>query len=258
MILIKRIVFNKPMGTVQRKRTRFILLGMTAVCAMIFAFLRFQVKYQPTQEAFDAMQSDSMITVTSTADYDRYQPAASQAHGIVIYPDERIHPAAYAVLARTMAQELQSEVFVRHYPFGSTLLGLTNQKKLFQINEGIQTWDVVLHGNGAFQSSFMKQLPVRSLIFLSGAPSWNIADQIDSMVVRGTLDGVNPQSSWQKKRKLFPEEAIYYAIEGGNFSNYVNTQLFREDFIGTITTQEQQDSTIEYIEDFLMGLSLRQ
>lgn len=220
-----------------------------ALAAMGYSLIRGSSTYPAAPEALQALLDDKTV-VEQTNQYIRIASMQSDGEAYMLYPHDEIAPESYAPLAKAISEHFQMDVFIVKYPFNHMLLGIGRGKQIASSHPNISSWHLMFHGNGGTLSNANLPSKASSLAFITSHPLVSLHTQVPTIVIRGSLDEVNNTASWQKKRKLFPEDSIYYEIAKGNFSYFANFGLLPQDSAGLITANEQQQLTLEYLEDF--------
>jgi len=212
------------------------------------------------QDALAALQSDAEVTVTQTADYISFAPAAgSPQTGFVFYPGGHVEYRAYAPILRMLAAR----------GFLVLLVPVRLNLAFFDIEAGapaiqafpqIETWAAGGHSLGGVAAALFaeKHPEIRGLVFWASYPAnANLKDSsIRMLSIYGTRDGgLEDGAKIEQYRPYQPADTVFVVIEGANHAQFADYGPQPGDNPATIPAQEQWQQTADATADFLQSLA---
>jgi hypothetical protein len=201
---------------------------------------------EPMLEAYDALESDSAVTV-STKDWIIFQPEISNKNvGFVIYPGGRVDFRSYAPMAHRIAAEGYLVVIVR-MPFNLAVFGVNIASDVIKSYSQISSWVVGGHSlGGTIAAQFAHESPsqVKGLVLWAAYPASGTDLSRDNLLVttiHGTNDGLVSSSQIENSLKLLPVSTSRIEITGGNHAQFGWYGNQGGDNTATITREEQQN-----------------
>ncbi len=235
-----------------RKNLRWILL--VGVIVLLLAGAGFVVWASttpaPMATAVQALQSDGEVTIT-TADWLVFRPVESEpAVGYIFYPGGRVAPESYAPYARALAQAGYLVVIVP-MPLNLAVFGIERADGVLAAFPEITDWVIGGHslgGSMAARYAFDHPDQIAGLVLLASYPEADrdfSARDIVAASIYGTLDGLASVQQVESTRTLFPDEAQFIALEGGNHAQFGDYGDQAGDNPATITREAQQAQAVE-------------
>ena len=225
--------------------------------------------YPSMQEALDAMESNSMVTVR-TVEVEAWEEDSNHYYafepnnvdpkvGFIIYPGAWLDPRAYAPPAHAIAAQGFLAVIVK-MPDDVAALGHRRANEIMSAYPGIERWSIGGHSiGGSFSCAYAKEFTdkVDGVILWASWPSENFRlDDTDlkAISIYGTNDG-HPETIEAGAEHL-PADAEFVKIEGGNHTQFgwydTSPNPTQEgDNPADITREEQQAQIIEATIGFL-------
>ena len=208
-----------------------------------------QTPLGPMDEALAALKSDSQVVVEQTG-WMVFHPANTQpTTGFIFYPGGRVDPRSYAPAAHTIAAQGYL-VVITPMPLNLAVLSPAQARKVIASFPEIMRWAVGGHSlGGAMAANFARQNPrlVQGLVFWAAYPasSDDLSQQSLAVVsIYATLDGLATGDKIDASRPLLPATTLWFALEGGNHSQFGWYGNQPGDNPATITRQEQQDQIV--------------
>ena len=175
------------------------------------------------EPALSAMNSDTSVTVTETADQIVMQPTGAASDvGVFFQPGARVDARAYAAVLRPLA-EAGHIVVIPKQPFGIAFLSTGAFGSARAGHPPVSRWVVGGHSLGGTVAAMDAQSfagastdPVVGLLFFASYPA-NDLSGLDARVlsISGTNDGLaTPEKIGESKASL-PADARYLVVEGG-------------------------------------------
>jgi dienelactone hydrolase len=211
----------------------------------------------PMREAYDALESDSVVTV-SIPDWLVFQPVISnKSVGFVIYPGGRVDFRSYAPMAHRIASNGYLVVIVR-MPFNLAVFGANIATDVIKSYSQISTWVIGGHSlGGTMAAQFAHENPseIKGLVLWAAYPASGTDLSKDNLLVttiHGTNDGLVSLSQIEDSLKLLPVNTKRIEIDGGNHAQFGWYGDQGGDNEATITREKQQhqifNATIELLE----------
>lgn len=189
-----------------------------------------------------------------------FSPAGSKI-GLVLFPDVRVEAAAYAPLARVLA-ERNILVVVVEPVFRIPFLSPSAPSGVFEEFPDVELWAVGGHGAGGRTAAryVSEHVEVDALVLLgaitsertdlreSGADTLSIVGSHDGFVSVGDVEASSPRMPY------FFEIA---PLDGGNHAFFGDYGEVGRDGEATLTPSEQRNRTAELVTRFLSALYAR-
>jgi len=201
-----------------------ILILLVVLSVGFVAYVRLKTA-SPEPEALAAMESTTVVEVT-TGEWLVFSPRdAEPTTGFIIYPGGLVDPRAYAPQARDIAAQGYLVVIVP-MPFNLAVLGSGRASDVIEAYPSIETWAIGGHSlGGAMGSRFARQNPtdISGLALWAAYPSGSDDLSDSDLVVTsifGTLDGLATIDEIEASAALLPSDAAFVPIEGGNHAHF--------------------------------------
>src|SRR5438094_1121795 len=238
----------------------FAALGVAAF--IVFCGWSF-VAYRATPEARAALQGDDQIAVERGEGYWLFQAKASAAGvGLLFFPGALVDPAAYAPLAREVAQR-GYPVLLIELPWRGAF-GAADWPDVFvrahdamRRAPAVHRWVVAGHSRGGGVAARMvlrgpSNLAGLVLIGTSHPRDLNLAHLLlPGTRVYGTRDTVVGPDTRQQTSSNLPPATRMVEIDGGNHSQFGYYGFQPGDSAATITREAQQRLTRQALTDAL-------
>lgn len=236
-----------------------LLVTVTITATIAFVSLNSRNSAQP--EAVAAPISDEVVTFTQPdgEDWLLFAPAATTpATGFIIYPGGFVDPAAYAPIARDIAQRGYL-VVIDPMPLNLAVLGIEGADSIIAAFPDIATWAIGGHSlGGAMAAEYIARNPAATggLALWAAYPAANTslrAFDIAAVSIYGDADGVASVDDVRDGANRLPADTPFILIPGGNHTQFgrYGTGLQRGDNPAGISADEQQaiivDGTVEMI-----------
>lgn len=213
----------------------------------------------PMAEALAALESDSLVQVTT----DRwlvFKPANEEpTAGLILYPGGRVNPRSYSPAARAVAGEGYLVVIVP-MPLNLAVFASDAAADVIAAHPGMSHWAIGGHSlGGAMAARFAYGHPaeVQGLVLWAAYPdSSNDLSHRDLAVtsIYGTLDGLATTEKIDASHPLLPPTTDWVAIEGGNHAQFGRYGPQSGDNPATIGREEQQRLVVEATLELLASL----
>lgn len=241
-------------------RKKLILMSIVAILLILLVAFSIYVTdiYSADREALAALNSTESYTVVNSVDSITFTPTENRSStGIIFYPGAKVEAEAYSVMASQLATNGYTTVIVK-MPFNLAFFGPNRADKIIAAHPEIDSWVMSGHSlGGVFASEYAveNQDKVVGVIYLAAYPSSDTSNSsLKALSIRGSEDGLTTQQDIESNKEKFPANTSFITIEGGNHYQFGNYGTQDGDNNATISREEQQQQTIEYILEFLKSL----
>ncbi len=242
-------------------KKRLILLIVLAVLIAGVAYFAYYVSdySHADSTAITALSSTGSYNVVDTSNSITFTPTANKSSvGIIFYPGAKVQPEAYSIIASKLAMNGYTTIIVK-MPFNLAIFGTNKADDVIAQHPEISTWVISGHSlGGVFASDYAvnHQDKIKGVIYLAAYPNTNASNAtFKGLSIRGSLDGLATSTQISDNLNKFPANTTFITIPGGNHANFGNYGLQEGDNNSTITKEEQQNLTVNYILDFLKTLN---
>ncbi|MEN6329995.1 MAG: alpha/beta hydrolase [Methanobacteriaceae archaeon] len=241
-------------------KKKYVLLTLSAILIIaVAAFTYYVSDYYPADDtAQGALASNTSYTVDNTVNFITFTPTANKSTtGIIIYPGAKVEAESYSVLASKLAANGYTTIIVK-MPFNLAFFGVNKADAVIVNHPEIKSWVMAGHSlGGVFASDYAVNHPenIKGVIYLAAYPSANASNaSFKALSIRGSLDGLTTSEDLSANIDKFPSNTTFITINGGNHYNVGNYGAQTGDNNSTITREQQQTETINYILEFLTNL----
>ena len=228
-------------------------------------FVWFFLASRATPDARAALKSDDRVAVTHGAGFWHFAPAGGVLPGrvgLVFFPGAMIEPAAYAPLARAVA-DVGHPVVLVELPRRGAFGGAEKPEVIERARAGVATtptttrWFVAGHSRGAVVASrfaLQPPIPVAGLILIGTTHPRDFSLShltIPVTKILGTRDAVADLEKSEANRHLLPASTRWILLEGGNHSQFGWYGFQPGDRTATLGRAAQQAATIAAVREAL-------
>jgi hypothetical protein len=200
----------------------------------------------PMLEAYEALESDPEVIVTTT-NWIAFEPLISSKNvGFVIYPGGRVDFRSYAPMAHRIALEGYLVVIVR-MPLNLAVFGVNIASDVIKSYSQISSWVIGGHSlGGTMAAQFAHENPseVKGLVLWAAYPSSGTdlsKNNLIATTIHGTNDGLVSSSQIEDSMDLLPVSTSRIEITGGNHAQFGWYGDQSGDNTATISREEQQN-----------------
>ena len=241
----------------KKKLALLVILVIFAVAAASFAYYVSDY-YHADSTAVAALKSNDFYNVADTDNAITFTPTQNKSsNGIIFYPGGKVQPEAYSGIASKLAEKGYTTVIVK-MPFNLAFFGVNGADDIIAEHPEITSWVIMGHSlGGVFASEYAvnHQDKIRGVVYLAAYPSTNASNAtFQALSIRGSLDNLTTAQDISNNKDKFPAGTVFITIPGGNHYNNGNYGPQSGDNNGTITREEQQNETVEYILEFLKNI----
>jgi hypothetical protein len=242
-----------------KKRLILVVLLVIIVGALAGFIYYVNDYYHADSTAVSALSSNGSYVVTDTSNSITFTPNQNKSSkGVIFYPGAKVQPEAYSVLASKLAQNGYTTVIVK-MPFNLAIFGENKADDVIAQHQEISTWVIGGHSlGGVFASDYAvnNQDKIKGVIYLAAYPNTNASNaSFKALSIRGSLDGLATADQISENLNKFPANTTFITIDGGNHYNFGDYGVQSGDNNSTITRQQQQNETINYILEFLKNIN---
>lgn len=240
-------------------KKKFIFLSLAVILILAVSFSYYVSDYYKADNtAKEALKSTDSYTVSNNADFITFTPNSNKSTtGVIIYPGGKVEAESYSVIASKIASNGYTTIIVK-MPFNLAFFGSNKADDVIAQHGEIKNWVIAGHSlGGVFASDYAvnNQDKIDGVIYLAAYPSADASNTtLKALSIRGSLDGLTTSSDISENINKFPQNTIFITIDGANHYNFGNYGVQEGDNNSTITREEQQNQTLEYILEFLENL----
>jgi len=198
--------------------------GVLVVLSLgVIALAWWLVPSSAVEPALSAMDSDTSVTVTETADQIVLQPTGVASDvGVFFQPGARVDARAYAAVLRPLA-EAGHIVVIPKQPFGIAFLSTGAFGSARAAHPPVARWVVAGHSLGGTVAAMDAQSfagaptePIVGLLFFASYPANDLSGLGASVLsISGANDGLATPDKISASKASLPKDARYLVIEGG-------------------------------------------
>ena len=210
-------------------------------------------------EALQAASSDGRVQVIDDR-FLHFRPTNEQTPtGIILYPGGLVPAAAYAPLARELAEQ-GYPVWLVPMPLNLAVLGSGRAAEIIAAHPEVTDWILGGHSLGAAMAArfaFDHPSQLAGLVLLAGYPAANqpLTDsELPILSIYASEDGLATPETIRAYADRLPEHTLFVELAGGNHAQFGWYGLQDGDGTATITREEQQQNVLAVLEVFLRGL----
>lgn len=228
-----------------KRGTLIVLTVVFSLLLMVIATLIYMSIYYP---ADTPLETDNGEVKISTVKGGFFFDGPGEEAALVFYPGAKVETVAYASLMSELAEN-GIDCYLADMPFHFAVFG-SNMADDFMESHEYNTWIAAGHSlGGVIVSDYaLKHSDVfDAVVLLASYPQKEIPDSISLCSIYGTEDGCLNHEAYENAKALWPANAAEYVLEGGNHAGYANYGPQSGDGVATITREEQQRLTAEFI-----------
>lgn len=211
---------------------------------LIIGFLIYASDYYKAEEAaLNILEKDDSIT--SNDNYLVLSPEIEATTALIFYPGAKVEYIAYLPILEKIKEESNIKCILVEMPFNMAIFDSKAADEIMSNYPEIENWYIGGHSmGGAMASSFASnnKEKIEGLI-LMGAYVYGDYPPKDALTVYGTFNtSVGDKIDYTENIVI---------IEGGNHAQFGNYGKQKGDPDATISTQKQQEITVEAIDKFI-------
>jgi len=247
------------MKVISSKKRLIIIIILAFLFAGLVYFAYYVSDYSHADStAIAALSPNGSYSVVDTANSITFTPIENKSSiGIIFYPGAKVQPEAYSLIASKLATNGYTTIIVK-MPFNLAFFGTNKADDVIAQHGEISTWVMAGHSlGGVFASDYAvnHQNKIKGVIYLASFPNTNASNAtFKALSIRGSLDGLATSDQISQNLNKFPANTTFIIIEGGDHANFGDYGFQAGDNNSTITKQEQQEMTVNYILAFLKNI----
>ncbi len=227
------------------KRLKIALIIIITVVAILVGgfFIYVSDFYRADDVAIEVMQSDSEISIQDN--YILLSPAAPSDTALIFYPGAKVEYIAYLPILEKIKESCGITCILVKMPFNMAIFDSNAADNIIDKYPDIKNWYIGGHSmGGAMASSYASNHKdkIKGLILMGAYIYGDYSDQ-NTLTVYGTFN-----SSVAEKIDYTQNIVV---IQGGNHAQFGNYGKQKGDPDATISSEEQQNITVEAIKGFL-------
>ena len=251
------------MWNLLKRRFKLIIVVLLAITIVLVGFVVWaETPPSPMLEAYEALESDSEVIVTTT-NWIAFEPVISSKNvGFIIYPGGRVDFRSYTPIAHRIASEGYLVVIAR-MPLNLAVFGANIASDVIKSYSQISSWVIGGHSlGGTIAAQFAHENPseVKGLVLWAAYPaSGTDLSKINliATTIHGTNDGLVSSSQIEDSLALLPASTSRIEITGGNHAQFGWYGNQGGDNAATISREEQQNQIFNATLQLLEALSIQ-
>ena len=222
---------------------RFLFTIIFLILSIITIFLIYSLNYYKADETAKEILNNENIKIEKNLI--TLYPETDSNTGIIFYPGAKVEYISYLPLLNKLTKQGYI-CFLPKMPLNFAFFNYDVADNIIANNPNVDNWYVSGHSLGGAMSSYYasKNLDKIDGVILLGAYVYGDIP-LDKVLV---LYGSNDLILNKEKLQNTDNEII---IEGGNHSMFGNYGHQKNDGEGTITTEEQQEIAVNFINEFI-------
>lgn len=227
-----------------------IIIGIIIIVLVLFLLTFIYLctgNYKPEKEALKYLNSDDNVTVSEIKEGYFFDGKGIDT-AVVFYPGAKVDYKSYAKLMYMIAEN-GYDCFLLKMPFNMAIFNVNKADKILD-KYNYDNWYVAGHSMGgamACNYACSHSDNLKGVIALAGYPTKTIPDNLELYLIYGSEDKILSMDVYNESRKYYPTNAKELVIQGGNHAGFANYGEQKKDGKATISTEEQQRKTIEFI-----------
>ena len=236
-----------------RKNRRLLFIVIAVILLPLLLFLLYSSDYYHADETAEkAMAGTDKVNVSKIREGWFFDGPGNET-GMVFYPGGKVEETAYAPLLSRLAEN-GIDVFLVKMPFHLVFFGLNKADDMidaYQYNH----WYIAGHSLGGVGAGFYagkNSERLDGVILLASYTTKKLDDDLITVSVYGTEDGVLNKEGYQKNLENVSVHFTEHVIEGGNHAQFGSYGPQKKDKEALISASEQVDETVDAIVNAIM------
>ena len=229
-------------------KKRFWLILVTVILLLPVVFMVYVLQYYHADEsAHSSLESDETVSVTEMK-YGWYFDGPSDTDALIFYPGGKVEETAYAPLLHLLAAQGMDVCLIR-MPFRLAVFDVNKADQVMGQHDYVH-WYIGGHSLGgamaaAYAAGHSEQL--NGVILLAAYPTKSLDESLLAITIYGSEDRVLNMKKLNAGKRFLPKNSKEYVIDGGNHAQFGNYGLQTGDGKATVSSETQQQKTIELI-----------
>ena len=230
------------------RKKRFWLILVTVILLLPMVFMVYVSQYYHADEsAHSSLESDEIVSVTEMK-YGWFFDGPSDTDALIFYPGGKVEETAYAPLLHLLAGKGMDVCLVR-MPFRLAVFDVNKADQVMSQHDYVH-WYIGGHSLGGamaatYAAGHNEQL--NGVILLAAYPTKPLDESLLAITIYGSEDHVLNMKKLNAAKRFLPENSKEYVIDGGNHAQFGNYGLQTGDGKSTVSSETQQQKTIELI-----------
>ena len=230
-----------------KKRGYVLFLAVSILVPLGIAVIYVCHYYRADSTAAQSLLSDADVTVTRIQDGWLFDGPSNDT-ALIFYPGAKVEETAYAPMLHLLAGKGADVILVK-MPFRLAILGINKAEKI-QRKYSYDKWYIGGHSMGGamaalYAAGFGERLD--GLILCAAYAAKPLDSGLTVLTIYGSEDKVLNMDRFETGKRYLPADASVYEIVGGNHSQFGNYGIQSGDGTAGITTDVQQEETVEFI-----------
>ena len=244
-----------------RRRYKILIIALVAVMVVFSGFIIWaQTPPTPMQQAYDALISDSKVTVIQDS-WLLFEPVTDNfTTGFIFYPGGRVDYISYAPYAHAIAAEGYLMV-IAPMPLNLAVFGVNAATDVISAYPNITHWAIGGHSlGGSMAAQYLNDNPskVEGLALWASYPPSGVdlsQFKITTVTIHGSNDGLISTKQIDDSLKQLPPDTKRVEIKGGNHAQFGWYGEQSGDNTATISRIQQQSITVNATVQMLSKIS---
>ena len=230
------------------RKKRFWLILVTVILLLPVVFMIYVSQYYHADEsAHSSLESDETVSVTEMK-YGWFFDGPSDTDALIFYPGGKVEETAYAPLLHLLAGQGMDVCLVR-MPFRLAVFDVNKADQVMSVHDYVH-WYIGGHSlGGAMAATYAAghSGQINGVILLAACPTKPLDESLLAITIYGSEDHVLNMKKLNAAKRFLPENSKEYVIDGGNHAQFGNYGLQTGDGKATVSSETQQQKTIELI-----------
>ena len=236
-----------------RKNRRLLFIVIAVILLPLLLFLLYSIDYYHADETAEkAMAGTDKVNVSKIREGWFFDGPGNET-GMVFYPGGKVEETAYAPLLSRLAEN-GIDVFLVKIPFHLVFFGLNKADDMIDAYQ-YDYWYIAGHSLGGVGAGFYagkNSERLDGVILLASYTTKKLDDDLITVSVYGTEDGVLNKEGYQKNLENVSVHFTEHVIEGGNHAQFGSYGPQKKDKEALISASEQVDETVDAIVNAIM------
>ena len=224
-----------------------ILLSVVVICAGGF-LIYVNICYHADETA-KAVVSDNSVNISENDDTKMFMPKNPE-YGLIFYQGGKVEYDAYSPLMYKLARKNILCIVVK-MPFNLAMFNISGADGIQSLYPDIKHWYMCGHSLGGVMAAYYIEQHSHDfdgIIFLAAYSTADIrSTHLNVLSIYGSNDKVLNLESYQENRSHLPNSAEELIIDGGCHSYFGNYGVQSGDGTATVSPDEQQWQTVDFI-----------
>lgn len=233
-----------------KKKYKKIIIIIGCVLVVVFGGLYWYVSDYYHADVSVAALNEQQMSFDEDIDGYVMQPLNESNKGIIFYPGAKVDELAYQPLMQKLSQQGYLCVIAK-MPFHFAVLKVNAADSIISKYNQIDNWYMMGHSlGGAMAAQYTSEHSdtMRGLILLGAYSTQDLSSSSLSVTsIYGSEDQILNKEKYQKNYALLPAHTQELVIDGGNHAQFGNYGVQSGDGEASITSEEQQNQTVQFI-----------